>query len=482
VTDPKAVLEALLAHPLLRGAVADRPRRTYRDGASPREQYGPGIRAIQAVPTWPAARDLVGLLGRLRYIPAVPTLAKLWQYCPVVPVVQAAAHALFQIGTPEAHAALQTGLEEREHLSTFVALKSIVSSDSHGAFDRLERYLAEDALTNEGGRVIAGEILRFFGPASYSREGRDWHLPGIPALLREDPRWVQTAVRLRRHPKVGADARHLLETLERDEVEAALRRWPDPPPEPRPVHVGARDFLARYERGEHEAVWRELFALGRLTDDLRQEATTVALATMARVRTNVELVTARLRAVDYPFDDFLPAWSPPAPDVVDHIRKIEEATGAPVPVSLEAFWVVVGEVSWKYAEEADGLEVSGSGGLNLAEADPLYVLSPDNAWGSVEAWVERRERRHPEVVGPLSLDLAPDYLHKANISGGAAYAILLPHGGADAILENEEHELPFVEYLRLCFAWGGFPRLERAELSEEGRAFVERLRKDLLPF
>jgi hypothetical protein len=398
-------------------------------------------------------------------------------------VRQAAGHALFQIGTAEAHAALQAGLEEADHLATFLAIKSIVASDPASAFGRLHSYLSAEALVDEASRAVACQVLRFFGPATYSHEGPGWNLAEIPALLREDARWVELAIRLRRHSKVGPHARHLLASLTRDEVEAALRRWPDPPRVPTPSYVGPRDFLPRYERGDYVAVWRELFAIGPFPDDgLRLEAGAVARLTMQRVRTNVEIVTARLREIGYPFDSALPPWSPPASTVEDDIRRIEEGAGGLVPASLRAFWTIVGEVQWKHAEDQELADPPWERGLNLAEADPLYVLSAANANSSVDEWQERLEEHHAEVVGPLELDLAPDYLHKANISGGAPYAITVPDDTADAIFENEEHELPFVDYLRLCFEWGGFPRLQRATLSEESRRFLVGLRRDLLQF
>jgi hypothetical protein len=482
--DGSEMLKALLAHPLLRGAVPDRRRITYADLPLPSEErHRAGIEAIEATPTWEKASDLVRALGQLRHAPAVPTLVRLWERCPVMPVMVAAGHALFEIGTPEAHASLQSALEEAEHVTTFLAIKSIVATDPKHAFDRLERYFSDDALAVESTRAIAGEVLWFFGPASYFRDGATWNLPQLRALLLEDSRWVQTALRLRRHRAVGDQARHLLETLEADDLDAALRRWPDPPPPIRSPYRGPRDFVARYERGERELVWRELFALGPFPDDgLRQEAAEVARATMTRVRANVELVTARLRDIGYSFDDFVPPWTPPSADTEEVIRRIEEAAGGLVPASLRAFWTVVGEVSWKHSEEAESDRPPWESDLDLAGADPLYVLSAGNAWSSVEEWLDRRSEVHPEVAGPLYLDLAPDCLHKANISGGAPYAMIVPSDTADAIFENEAHELPFVEYLRLCFRWGGFPGLEGLELSGQDRDLVDRLRRNLFPF
>ena len=419
-------LDALRAHPILTGAVPDRPRIFYRDlpRTPPGDGTDPGIRAIQSVPTWREADGLVRELGRLRHVPAVPILVRLWERCPVVPVRQAAGHALFQIGTPEAHAALQGALEEADHLATFLAIKSIVASDPASAFSRLHSYLSAEGLEDQATRAVAIEVLWFFGPASYAGAGPGWYLPEIPALLREDPRWVEVAIRLRRHPQLGHHARHLLESLTRDEVEAALRRWPDPPRAPTPAHAGRRDFLARYEQGDRVVVWRELFAIGPLPDDaLRLEVAAVARSTMQRVRTNVEIVTARLQAIGYPFDPPLSPWSPPASTVEDDIRQIEEAAGGPVPASLRAFWTIVGEVQWKHAEDQEVEDPPWDRDLKVAEADPLYVLSAANSRFSVEEWQDRLQEHHAEVVGPLELDLAPDYLHKANISGGAPYAI-----------------------------------------------------------
>ncbi|MFG2754095.1 hypothetical protein [Streptomyces xanthophaeus] len=70
---------------------------------------------------------------------------------------------------------------------------------------------------------------------------------------------------------------------------------------------------------------------------------------------------------------------------------------------------------------------------------------------------------HPEIAGPLELTIAADYLHKANISGGAPYSVWLPHAGADPLVREEEHVLSFTDYLRRAFAGKGFLRLDRQD-------------------
>jgi hypothetical protein len=120
----------------------------------------------------------------------------------------------------------------------------------------------------------------------------------------------------------------------------------------------------------------------------------------------------------------------------------------------------------------------------LGNADPLCVDSPTMALDQVANWQRDCEKYHPEAVGPLFLYLAPDHYHKARVSGGAPYGIEVPNEAADALWENEEHDLHFFYYLRLCFQWGGFPRLpiERKILSDGMKKVVEHLKKDLVPF
>ena len=50
------------------------------------------------------------------------------------------------------------------------------------------------------------------------------------------------------------------------------------------------------------------------------------------------------------------------------------------------------------------------------------------------------------MIEPFSVDLAPDYLHKANISGGGPYAVLVPFFGADPVFDYERRDLSFLGY------------------------------------
>ena len=84
------------------------------------------------------------------------------------------------------------------------------------------------------------------------------------------------------------------------------------------------------------------------------------------------------------------------------------------------------------------------------------VYGIEDAIACVEGEDEDEDGRRMYVV-------APDALHKANISGGDPYMIAVPAPVADAPLEGYAHDVTFVEYLRIAIGWGGFPGWERDE-------------------
>lgn len=246
----------------------------------------------------------------------------------------------------------------------------------------------------------------------------------------------------------------------------------------------ALPHLDRYLAGEHEAVWKDLLALGEkaLGDDHAADALAVAYETMHRVNRNLCTIAERLTTLGYRFvypgsdggffglrkpKAHLP-HVPPRADVCATIAEVEAVAGGPIPLSLRAFFEVVGEVNFN--GDHPSLAPKGS----QFAPDPLMVCSADDALAMLDSF-DRDED------DPLLIEFAPDALHKANISGGAPYSIELPNPAADAQVEDEPHDVTFVEYLRIAvLGWGGFPGWENggsaipAELNE--------LRRDLEPF
>jgi hypothetical protein len=230
-------------------------------------------------------------------------------------------------------------------------------------------------------------------------------------------------------------------------------------------------------------VWEELRAQGSIAGDLRQEAETVADETMRRVAHNLDLLASRLESKGWIASMGELRTTPKSGDSAI-FKKIEKITKSPIPPSLLSFWRIVGGVAlvWDYGTEERPPQIQAKLRLDLGELDPLSVDSPTRIEYLFEEWEEQMIRTHSELLDPFSIDLAPDDLHKANISGGPPYAIELPFFGADPIFANESHELPFVDYLRHCLRWAGFGKLDKHKGQDGADELIAELTAGFEPF
>jgi len=243
--------------------------------------------------------------------------------------------------------------------------------------------------------------------------------------------------------------------------------------------------LDRYLAGEHEAVWRDLTALEAKvrSPEHAADALAVAYETMHRVDRNAAVLTGRLREMGYSFVEpgesggLLGALFGRKPREHDpHVRpgaetwssilELEEAIEGPLPLSLRAFYDVVGEVNLNGSH--DSINPPGEDVL----ADPLMVYGVEDALGWLDSIDFEDEGK--------SIAIAPDDLHKANISGGGPYNLRVPSTGADTRLQDSPYELGFVDYLRHAFFWGGFPGWKAARTAPPPE--IARLREGLLAF
>jgi hypothetical protein len=77
---------------------ADFPKRTDHPSSRGGHSQNPAHVAIErARGEYRHLATLIKQLGEARYLPAIPTLAQLWRECALVPVRQAAGHALFKM-------------------------------------------------------------------------------------------------------------------------------------------------------------------------------------------------------------------------------------------------------------------------------------------------------------------------------------------------------------------------------------------------
>ncbi|WP_157436204.1 hypothetical protein [Actinospica robiniae] len=424
------------------------------------------ITAVRSVADLREVQGQIRALGQLRYEPAVPTLAGLWQHCPVHPVEVDAAHALFGIGNAEARDVLRQGIHDHEHLGRFMALKVMFSNEGT-AWDNVGHLFADECLASASGWAAAAEALGFLSPGMFSGSDPVWQPYELPDLLSQDRRWLDLCIRLRDHRILGRPARDALKYTDPAVTGPALdaaraaraSRASRPQSDVRELRSG--DLVARYESGDHRAVWSELGAVAHLDDAWRAEAEQVAALTMERVRRNAVNLAEALIARGWPvtLEKALPG---PDPDVEDRLRELEQITGSAVPPALAAFWRVVGTIDL-VPRDSWGEPFPPGVPEQLAVADPLEIIDLDTAWFSVDEWQDESGELHPELAGPLEVTIAADYLHKADISGGAPYSVWLPDAGADPLVRDEPHGLTFTDYLREAFAGKGFLHLDHQE-------------------
>jgi hypothetical protein len=143
-------------------------------------------------------------------------------------------------------------------------------------------------------------------------------------------------------------------------------------------------------------------------------------------------------------------------DLVWKLGGAKFAPALPVLAVLARRRGIVGlDFIWDYDRDDDPPDFGL--GVTLAEMDPLSIEPAKTAPEFFEEWRRGRSAIDPELNDPCKLYLAPDRLHKANTSGGEPYGVELPFLGADPVFADEEHALPFIDYLRLAFRWAAFP-------------------------
>jgi hypothetical protein len=274
------------------------------------------------------------------------------------------------------------------------------------------------------------------------------------------------------------------------------------------LHAQMPTFLDRYNVGDRVEVWDDLTELG---DGVRhplyfEDAAAVAKETMRRARHNVETLIRRLDAMGYRFLDEVTAaqaqlvhfqamddmagkttsrsaaggsvadetdarlarrkadlvkaaakkrkdplddkfvFCPPDKATPKQLAKIERLARGPMPMSMRAWYEEVGGVSLMGSHPVLNPQPANENNL----PDPLVMCRMEDL---MEQCTERED-------DDLQLMLAPDALHKADISGDAYY-LSLPDRGADFVFDDGKGAT-FVNYLRRAFAWGGFPGWEEA--------------------
>lgn len=219
----------------------------------------------------------------------------------------------------------------------------------------------------------------------------------------------------------------------------------------------------------------------------------MALETMKRVRSNLELLVPRLARMGYAFGEgffgglgthgaehmanIAPILAPLDLHAESRVTDLEANVGS-LPLSVRAFYLQVGAVNlvgklpkWERLRP-DGIEnvsrfMQEHPGFDWRNysldrgLDPLFVWSLDAQFEMYEG-VKDMTENYGGALLPYSLNIAPDYQSKYGVGGDGPYRVETPCWSADAPLKDEWHETTFVNYLRIALKWAGMPGLERA--------------------
>jgi len=170
----------------------------------------------------------------------------------------------------------------------------------------------------------------------------------------------------------------------------------------------------------------------------------------------------RLETLSYRFQRPDAALPGPNPQVNQALVRLEREVGC-VPLALQLFYRRIGSVNFAGQHpEWKGCEYP----------DPLVVFPVAFVLEELEVFLGDREA-HVEAFGGFRLPIAPDRLHKANVSGGMHYNIALPDVAEDPRLLDEWHNSTFLSYLEIALRYGGFPGLERWCYQEHDWPIVE---------
>jgi hypothetical protein len=211
-----------------------------------------------------------------------------------------------------------------------------------------------------------------------------------------------------------------------------------------------------------------------LEKEKRNEALTFARKVMAFARQNVDVLIERLQHSGYRFANDEGPRKPAAKGTANCIDELANR-GIYFPISLQAWLMEVGNVDF-CGTHPDWPRTAYSGlGDNKSGREPWYT-DPLFIWFSPRSVLESLESR--DQGEDFSLEVAPDVVHKANVSGGAPISINARAPAFDSLLVGQSGSFTLLSYLRWAFQWSGFPGFEyipdapKKYLKELGRGLT----------
>ncbi|MDF4203277.1 hypothetical protein PXD56_09945 [Maribacter sp. SA7] len=240
-------------------------------------------------------------------------------------------------------------------------------------------------------------------------------------------------------------------------------------------------FYERYMDGETTSVYNEIEKLDfdTLSVDDKIDIDKVLTETFERVHFNSQIIYNQLIEIGYLFKtefefNFERPLHKPLVNTESLIKELDSAVSpfGYVPLSLKYFYRIVGGVNFVWDYETNSKFM-----WNMA--DPIQVASIDSIVEEVinEDWIENIQPYvDDEEFGCAFLDLSADDLHKDNASGGQPYSLeITKKQTIDGRFLNEVNETSFINYLRICFDYCGFPGITYDE-NNDYQSFFDKVK------
>lgn len=201
----------------------------------------------------------------------------------------------------------------------------------------------------------------------------------------------------------------------------------------------------------------------RLNDcDFYNQAMSFICQVFRKARQTLDSIVDELIKENYIFAYPNEIRANPDSTILEWAKELSEKHGIKIPLSVIAWMCEIGNVNlcgtnpkW----EKSGYSFDGNN--DVWYTDPIvFQLTKEDILSQYDEWLFHKEEYGINEIGPFRISISPDYLHKANISGGPSYEIFTDSLCFDTILINERRGTGVVNYLRNSLLWGGFPGFE----------------------
>jgi hypothetical protein len=242
----------------------------------------------------------------------------------------------------------------------------------------------------------------------------------------------------------------------------------------------------RYLNGDDgRLVYAEIYALGAAAfkAEYLGDVEAVLKETFKRVAYNLHIIYFELKNVGYVFNtqaryNFEIPLLPPLSNTMALLQDLDNAVKdfGYIPLSLQLFYEYVGScnLAWDYNTQPN---------IRWELADPLQINSLNDVLDEVsdEGWKEYlAEIIEDDSSQSPYIQVAADYFHKDNLSGGEGYAIQLTKERAiDSLFLNEAHQTTFINYLRICMENCGFSQITKSHRKTGFQSFYDKVKPQL---